>query len=116
MYESSTRASMWLEVLDDESYTGELMQRTASRTGYREDGSPTYAGQTVYCLTSRWPEDGKTVGTTWVSIYNDSDVAGQVQVAQYEGNCPITEQDFAQIATETRPSDLRLDWRTGAPR
>ena len=68
------------------------------------------------CSTGFWKEEGRLLSRTWVTVSNVSDLADTVVLSHGEGSCPITEETLAQIASETRPADLRLDWRTGAPR
>ena len=68
------------------------------------------------CSIYPLPGEGIFTTRTLVSIYSVDDLASPVLQNEYEGSCPVTETVLSAVAQEARPAELRLDWRTGAPR
>ena len=116
MFDSATTAWLFNDLIEGQVVRSGVAWRSVTLSGYRADGSPTYAGQDIGCSTGFLVDDGVLAGRTWVTVSNIRDDAEPVVVNHYEGVCPITEETLSHIATESRPADLRLDWRTGAPR
>lgn len=90
-----------------------IERRSVEAVGFAADGTPLYVGNMTEC--SRMLDSGMTMTVSTYAIQETGAIV-RLSSTPAASSCPLAEADFAAVAPEVKPGDLKLDWATGAVR